>query len=77
MKNKLIGYPEAIATTLAAIQPLGTVPMPLFEAVDHIVAEDLHAKVNSPSVDASLKDGYAVISDEISKAGPENQITLM
>lgn len=76
MKNKLIGYREAIAITLGAIHPLGTVTLPLYESVDRIAAEDLHARVDAPSVDASLKDGYAVISDEISHAGPDNPITL-
>ncbi len=76
MKNGLIGYPEAIATTLEAIKPLETAIIPLFDGVDGVVAEDLHAKVNSPSVDASMKDGYAVRSGEIENATLEHPVAL-
>lgn len=76
MKKRLIGYPEAIASTLEAIKPLETVNIPLIEGVDGVVAKDLHAKVNSPSVDASMKDGYAIRSKEIENATPENPVAL-
>lgn len=76
MKNKLIGYSEARATTIGAIEPLGTVTIPLFEGLDDVVAEDLYAKVNSPSVDASMKDGYAVRSEEIENATAEHPVAL-
>lgn len=76
MKNGLIGYSEAIAITLASITPLGTSTIPLFEAVDRIVAQDLHAMVDSPSVNASLKDGYAIYSKDIVHASPETPVAL-
>lgn len=76
MKTELIGYPEALATTLATIQPLGKVTLPLFEGVDRVAAEDLHARVNSPSVNASLKDGYAVFAEEVQSASLENPVEL-
>ncbi|WP_054702130.1 hypothetical protein [Desulfosarcina cetonica] len=41
-----------------------------------MLAEDMHAKVNSPSIDASMKDGYAVRSVDIALATPENPVIL-
>ena len=41
-----------------------------------MAAEDLFSSVDSPSVDVSLKDGYAIISSDIESASPQNQISL-
>lgn len=76
MEKKLIGYAKAMAIVLEAIQPLGTVTIPVFDGVDGVVADDLHANVNSPSVDASMKDGYAVRSEEIENASREHPVVL-
>jgi molybdopterin molybdotransferase len=40
------------------------------------VAADIPAKVDSPSIDASLKDGYAVISREVENASREQPVQL-
>jgi len=76
MKNNLIGYSEAIRITLENIAPLENEIVPLTECTDRVVARDLHALVDSPSVDASLKDGYAIRSEEIESATPENPVRL-
>lgn len=44
--------------------------------VNHIVAEDLMAITSCPPKDVSLKDGFAIKSDNIEKASPNNQIRL-
>jgi molybdopterin molybdotransferase len=66
---------EALQLTLERLEPLGKESVPLIEAGDRIVAEDLDAKVDSPSVDASLKDGYALHSSDVTDAH-RNPVTL-
>jgi molybdopterin molybdotransferase len=41
-----------------------------------VAAKDVLSAVDSPSVDASLKDGYAVISEDIKDASQSNPIEL-
>jgi molybdopterin molybdotransferase len=74
--KKLISYTEALNITLENIKPLGSETVPLWESEDRVVAEDLPAKVNSPSVNASMKDGFAVFSTDIDQATPDNPVRL-
>ena len=74
--KKLISYPEAIHITLESIQPLKSEMVPLWDSEDRVVAMDLHSKVDSPSVDSSLKDGYAIVSEDIDHATPNNPVRL-
>lgn len=76
MKKELMGYEEALRRTLETISPLGSEPVALSECTDRIIAEDLYALVHSPSIDASMKDGYAVRSGEIDHATPRNTVQL-
>lgn len=71
-----IGYSEAIDSVLTRIVPMDSQIVPISECGDRVVAEDLYAAVNSPSVDASLKDGYAVRSTEVEHASSEKPIRL-
>ena len=48
----------------------------LAESTDHIAASDLYALVDAPSMDSSLKDGYAVLSHEVADATPEMPVRL-
>ncbi|MEE4357491.1 MAG: gephyrin-like molybdotransferase Glp [Desulfococcaceae bacterium] len=75
-RNLDFGLEEALKMTLARIRPLASEDIALWESVDRVVAEDLYAKVNSPSVDASLKDGYAVISADVERASESNPVCL-
>jgi molybdopterin molybdotransferase len=76
MKRDFIGYREALAVTLENITSLGAETVNLSEGQDRVAAQDLYALVNSPSVDSSLKDGFAVHSKEIGNATPERPIAL-
>jgi molybdopterin molybdotransferase len=76
MKKNLVGYQEAIQITLENIEPLGREIAPLAQSEGRVIAMDLAARVNSPSVDSSLKDGYALRSGEIAHARPDNSVTL-
>jgi len=71
-----IGLEEALALTLSHIRPLTAETIALVDAADRIAAEDLRALVNSPSVDASLKDGYAVRSALAVDAADERPVRL-
>lgn len=72
----MISFNEAYRLTLENISWLGKEQVSLVESTGRVTAEDLHARVWSPSVDVSLKDGYAVLSADIREACPENEIQL-
>ncbi len=76
MTKTKIGYSDAYKTTIETIEAMGTESLLLSECVGHIAAENVTAKVNSPSADTSLKDGYALQAVSILKASAENPIVL-
>ena len=51
--------------------------IPFIGSAGLAAAQDMLSMVDSPSVDASLKDGYAVISADISDASQSNPIKLV
>jgi molybdopterin molybdotransferase len=71
-----IGLDEALQMTLESIDPLPVEEVPLLDGMNRALAADVHAKVDSPSVDASLKDGYAVISRQVEDASRDRPVTL-
>jgi len=71
-----VGLEEALDITLRRVATLGTETVDLAESVDRVVSEDLRSLVDSPSVDASLKDGYAVISREVAQASSGRPVRL-
>lgn len=72
-----VGLDDALKLTLERINPLlETESVALLDSVDRVVSEDLYARVDSPSVDASMKDGYAVLAREVEKATPEHPVRL-
>jgi len=71
-----IGLKEALSLTFEAIGTLPPAPMPLHEAGGFVAAEDMEAKVDCPSATSSLRDGYAVISEDITGASRKNGIPL-
>lgn len=71
-----IGLAEALELTLANIAPMGPETLPLEHLVERIVSHDVVSTVDSPSVDASLKDGYAVHSEDLVQAGEAEHVVL-
>jgi molybdopterin molybdotransferase len=69
-------YEEALAATIAAIEPLPAETVALSGLVGRTTAKDIYALVDSPSTDVSLKDGYAVRSADVATASPEAPATL-
>ncbi len=76
MKFMSIGLKEALHLTLKSIVPLPAEDVSLIDSVDRVAAADLYARVDSPSMDSSRKDGYAVISHEVAEATVENPVRL-
>jgi len=76
MTREFIGYSEALAVTLGNITSLDTETVNLAECQDRVAARDLYAQVDSPSVDSSLKDGYAIRAKDIEHASTEHPVTL-
>lgn len=64
----MISYNEAYRLTLECIHPLPAETVPISSALGRVTAEDLAALVDSPSADVSLKDGFALHSEDICDA---------
>jgi len=75
-KARDIGFARALTIALNHAVPLGTETLPVMDTIGRVCAENITAKVNATSTDASLRDGYAVISDDISNAGPDFPVEL-
>jgi molybdopterin molybdotransferase len=71
-----ISFSKAYKIVTTSISPLPPEKVSLDRAVGRVVSEDVISLINSPSADVSLKDGYAVISEDIEKASPESPVTL-
>ncbi|MGD9248108.1 MAG: molybdopterin molybdotransferase MoeA [Desulfobacteraceae bacterium] len=71
-----LGLKEALGLTLQRVEPLPPIRVELLEGLNRALAEDICATVDSPSTDASMKDGYAVISSEVKDAKREDPVQL-
>ena len=74
----MIGYQEAfhlIQTEMSRID-LRVKTVALLEATGLVAAQDVTATVDSPSVSASLKDGYAVHSTDVASASVDQVVEL-
>jgi molybdopterin molybdotransferase len=75
-KQLPIGLDEALRMTLECIDSLTVEDVSLLDALNRALATDVHARVDSPSVDASLKEGYAVMSRQVEGASKEHPVNL-
>lgn len=75
--NFSLGLDEALALTLEHLRPLPSETVSLDEGEGRVAAADHHALVDSPSVNASMKDGYAVRSENVANACPERPVRLI
>jgi len=76
MKILSLGLEKSLSTTLEHIKPLAVENIELADSTDRVAASDLYALVDAPSMDSSLKDGYAVLSHEVADATPELPVHL-
>jgi molybdopterin molybdotransferase len=71
-----IGFKDALDLTLSNVSVGKTEFLPLSRLTGKILAEDVVAKVDCPSVSSSRKDGYAVVSSDVSEACSQAPVTL-
>lgn len=76
MEKQWLGLVEALELTLKRIPVMPTESLPMHECVQRVAAEDIYSKINSPSLTASLKDGYAVYSEDIASASEKHPVSL-
>lgn len=72
----MISFDEAYQLTLARIRSLPVELSNLLAATGRIAGQDLSARVNAPSIDVSLKDGYAILAADIHAAGEAAPVRL-
>jgi len=72
-----ISFDEALDLTLAHVFPGASEVLPLDELTGKILSEKIVAQVDSPSVTTSRKDGYAVVSSDLSRATSKNPVELV
>jgi molybdopterin molybdotransferase len=76
MAETMIGFDEALALILEHVPGGNCREVPLTEATGRILAQDTVSRVDSPSLDVSMMDGYAVRSKDVAGSGSDNNIGL-
>lgn len=71
-----IGYREAFAMVSANVRTVGDDLLSLERCAGRVSAADLIARVSYPSVNVSLKDGYAVLSADVASADGQEPVCL-
>jgi molybdopterin molybdotransferase len=71
-----IGFDEALDFVRKNISSMARETVSVKKAVGRVAACDVYAKVDSPSLDASLKDGYAVFSADLDNASSNSPVRL-
>jgi len=74
--KKFIGYKEALDLTLSSISLGSTETIPLERLVGRVLAEDVVARVDCPSVSTSRKDGFAVVAEDLAQADEQHPVRL-
>ncbi len=71
-----IGYREALERVTADVRLLGEEELPLSLCAGRVAAGDVAAAVSYPSIDVSLKDGFAVKSSDVARAERDAPVRL-
>jgi molybdopterin molybdotransferase len=71
-----ISFKEAFDLTLGSVAAGKTETLPLDHLNAKILSEDIVSNVDCPSISTSRKDGYAVISADVTRATASNPIRL-
>ncbi|HMI81007.1 MAG TPA: hypothetical protein VK480_04400, partial [Solirubrobacterales bacterium] len=74
--DRLLGLEEARRLVLERTPALGSVGLPLREALGRVLAEEVLAPEPVPAEDNSAMDGYAVRAADLAGACPESPVTL-
>lgn len=71
-----IGFNQASELARRGITPLGLETVAAAELVGRVCGRDLIASIDYPSADISLKDGYALVSDDVAHARTSDPVLL-
>lgn len=71
----MISFESAIKKVLDNDCSPRIVKLPLEDAIDHVVAEDIYAPLNVPPFRASIVDGYAILHSESPKVFPLSHVS--
>jgi molybdopterin molybdotransferase len=71
-----IGFKDALDLTLSNVTVGKTEYLPLRQLTGRVLAEEVVARVDCPSISSSRKDGYAVVSSDVSEACRRTPVTL-
>jgi molybdopterin molybdotransferase len=74
--NDFISFNKALDLTLSNVPIMETEVLTLDRLTGRILAEPVISTLDNPSLDISLKDGYAVVSDDLERASETNRVTL-
>ena len=76
MTRDYIGFQEALDLTLQHLSEIGTQRLPLADSSGLVAADRITAKIDSPSIDVSMKDGYALRAADIVGAAKTHPVVL-
>ena len=62
----MLSIEEALDHIAAHVRPLASVRLPIGEALNHVLAEEITSDVDSPPHDKSVVDGFAVRAADVS-----------
>jgi molybdopterin molybdotransferase len=71
-----ISFSQAYDTVINNITPIRCEAIPVEQSIGRATAEDIRSLVDSPSADVSLKDGYAVLSEDLEEASSDTPVAL-
>ncbi len=71
-----IRFTEALDLTLSHVPVGETEILPLDQLTGKILSENIVSKVDCPSISTSRKDGYAVVSADLTNASEQNPVKL-
>jgi molybdopterin molybdotransferase len=71
-----VGYREAFDLIASNVRTVGVEEVPLDASVGRIAADAVVARVSYPGADVSLKDGYAVKSEDVAGASVRRPVRL-
>lgn len=71
-----IGFKQALELSSGSMATLGLEDVPTSELVGRVCGKDVIALIDYPTSDSSLKDGYAVVSQDVAEATTSNPVAL-
>ncbi|MBI4437081.1 MAG: molybdopterin molybdotransferase MoeA [Candidatus Omnitrophica bacterium] len=72
----MISVDEALKQVREFVMPLEAIERPLSESVGYALAETIVAATPLPPFDNSAMDGYAIQTEDVARANPENPVWL-